>query len=138
MLRDIAKVAELLRLHSLYRSVSFLVELINFASDLFRYSTFKVSDDESQENDSSEDTESRLPLQLAIVGRPNVGKSTLLNTLLQEDRVLVGPEAGLTRDSIRAEFQYEGRTIYLVSICDCDINILLLMYEPVMGTIQIG
>ncbi|KAJ4846909.1 hypothetical protein Tsubulata_010302 [Turnera subulata] len=58
--------------------------------------------------------ESKLPLQLAIVGRPNVGKSTLLNTLLQEERVLVGPEVGLTRDSIRVEFQYEGRTIFLV------------------------
>ncbi|KAJ6928121.1 GTPase Der [Populus alba x Populus x berolinensis] len=58
--------------------------------------------------------ESKLPLQLAIIGRPNVGKSTLLNTLLQEERVLVGPEVGLTRDSVRTQFQYEGRTIYLV------------------------
>ena len=57
-----------------------------------------------------------MPLQLAIVGRPNVGKSTLLNTLLQEERVLVGPEAGLTRDSIRAHFEFQGRTIYLVNI----------------------
>ncbi|XP_049400151.1 uncharacterized protein LOC125864282 [Solanum stenotomum] len=73
------------------------------------------ADEEVQDNDSSsEDMECKLPLQLAIVGQPNVGKSTLLNTILQEDRVLVGPEAGLTRDSIRAEFQYEGRTIYLV------------------------
>lgn len=68
--------------------------------------------------------ECKLPLQLAIVGRPNVGKSTLLNTILQEDRVLVGPEAGLTRDSIRAEFEYQGRTIYLVSICNSDANIV--------------
>ncbi|EXB36880.1 GTPase Der [Morus notabilis] len=68
----------------------------------------------TQDNDSSEVEESKLPLQLAIVGRPNVGKSTLLNSLLQEDRVLVGPEAGLTRDSIRAEFEFQGRTIYLV------------------------
>ncbi|XP_011015744.1 PREDICTED: uncharacterized protein LOC105128455 [Populus euphratica] len=58
--------------------------------------------------------ESKLPLQLAIIGRPNVGKSTLLNTLVQEERVLVGPEVGLTRDSVRTQFQYEGRTIYLV------------------------
>lgn len=58
-----------------------------------------------------------MQLQLAIVGRPNVGKSTLLNTLLQSDRVLVGPEAGLTRDSVRAQFEFEGRTIYLVSTC---------------------
>ncbi|KAL6964518.1 hypothetical protein U1Q18_035569 [Sarracenia purpurea var. burkii] len=71
-------------------------------------------DESNQEDTSSEDKESKLPLQLAIVGRPNVGKSTLLNTLLQEERVLVGPEAGLTRDSVRAQFQYGGRTIYLV------------------------
>uniref|UniRef100_I1MQU3 G domain-containing protein n=2 Tax=Glycine max TaxID=3847 RepID=I1MQU3_SOYBN len=57
---------------------------------------------------------SKLPLQLAILGRPNVGKSTLLNALLQEDHVLVGPEAGLTRDSIRTQFEFQGRTIYLV------------------------
>lgn len=63
---------------------------------------------------SSEVDESKLPLQLAIVGRPNVGKSTLLNAILQQERVLVGPEAGLTRDSVRAHFQYQGRTIYLV------------------------
>lgn len=68
-----------------------------------------------QEEASIEEEESKLPLQLAIVGRPNVGKSTLLNTLLQEDRVLVGPEAGLTRDSVRAQFQYQDRTIYLVN-----------------------
>ncbi|XP_075106667.1 uncharacterized protein LOC107774689 isoform X1 [Nicotiana tabacum] len=81
---------------------------------LEEYVLQNINDDESQENDSSEDMECKLPLQLAIVGRPNVGKSTLLNTILQEDRVLVGPEAGLTRDSIRAEFEYQGRTIYLV------------------------
>ncbi|XP_022733998.1 uncharacterized protein LOC111287610 isoform X1 [Durio zibethinus] len=68
----------------------------------------------NQNSDSCKVDESKLPLQLAIVGRPNVGKSTLLNTLLQEDRVLVGPEAGLTRDSVRAQFQYQGRTVYLV------------------------
>ncbi|KAH9625040.1 hypothetical protein KSS87_020793 [Heliosperma pusillum] len=63
---------------------------------------------------SPESEESKSTLQLALVGRPNVGKSTLLNTLLQEERVLVGPEAGLTRDSIRAQFQYDGRTVYMV------------------------
>ncbi|XP_078175326.1 GTP-binding protein [Carex rostrata] len=61
-----------------------------------------------------ESGDENVPLQLAIVGRPNVGKSTLLNTLLQEKRVLVGPEAGLTRDSIRAQFQFDNRTIFLV------------------------
>lgn len=71
----------------------------------------------SKDNESIEVEETKVPsLQLAIVGRPNVGKSTLLNTLLQEDRVLVGPEAGLTRDSIREQFEFQGRTIYLVNI----------------------
>lgn len=73
-------------------------------------------DEATQGSCSSETQESKLPLQLAIVGRPNVGKSTLLNTLLQEERVLVGPEAGLTRDSIRAQFQYDGRTVYMVGL----------------------
>jgi predicted GTPase len=66
-------------------------------------------------SEANEGDESKVPLQLAIVGRPNVGKSTLLNTLLQEQRVLVGPEAGLTRDSIRAQFEFDKRTVYLVS-----------------------
>ncbi|XP_042512193.1 GTPase Der isoform X1 [Macadamia integrifolia] len=69
---------------------------------------------ENQDNISSVGKDSKLPLQLAIVGRPNVGKSTLLNALLQQNRVLTGPEAGLTRDSVRAHFQFQERTIYLV------------------------
>lgn len=73
-------------------------------------------DSSGQDSSSGEVDESKLPLQLAIVGRPNVGKSTLLNALLQEDRVLVGPEAGLTRDSVRVHFEYQGRTVYLVHI----------------------
>ncbi|KNA18407.1 hypothetical protein SOVF_071000 [Spinacia oleracea] len=73
-----------------------------------------LNDEATQGSCSPESEESKLPLQLAIVGRPNVGKSTLLNTLLQEERVLVGPESGLTRDSIRAQFQYDDRTVYMV------------------------
>ena len=46
------------------------------------------------------------PLMLAIVGRPNAGKSTLVNALLGEDRMLVGPEAGLTRDTVRLDFSW--------------------------------
>jgi len=46
------------------------------------------------------------PLQVAVVGRPNVGKSTLVNRLLGEDRLLTGPEAGITRDSISATFEW--------------------------------
>ena len=48
------------------------------------------------------------PLQLAIVGRPNVGKSTMINYLLGEDRMLTGPEAGITRDSISISWTWES------------------------------
>ena len=54
------------------------------------------------------------PLQLVIVGRPNVGKSTLVNRLLGEDRMLTGPEAGLTRDAISVEWEHKGRRVRLV------------------------
>jgi GTP-binding protein len=56
----------------------------------------------------------RRPLLLAIVGRPNVGKSTLVNRLIGEERVLTGPEAGITRDAIRVEWQWKGRAVRLV------------------------
>ena len=53
-------------------------------------------------------------MQLAIVGRPNVGKSSLLNRLIGEDRMLTGPEAGITRDAIDVEWSFEGRHIRLI------------------------
>lgn len=53
------------------------------------------------------------PLKIAIVGRPNAGKSTLINTLLGEDRLLTGPEAGITRDSISVDWDYKGRSLRL-------------------------
>ncbi|MBL8648342.1 MAG: ribosome biogenesis GTPase Der [Sphingosinicella sp.] len=54
------------------------------------------------------------PLKLAIVGRPNAGKSTLINTLLGQDRLVTGPEAGITRDSIEIEWNWEGRPVRLI------------------------
>ena len=53
------------------------------------------------------------PLRVAIVGRPNAGKSTLVNALLGEDRMITGPEPGLTRDSVSTDFVWGGRTIRL-------------------------
>jgi GTP-binding protein len=77
-----------------------------------------VADDDEEgkvsgDDDDDEDVASR-PLLLAIVGRPNVGKSTLLNRLVGEERMLTGPEAGITRDSIRVEWQWRGRPVRLV------------------------
>ena len=54
------------------------------------------------------------PIQIAIVGRPNVGKSTLLNGLLGEERVLTGPEAGMTRDAIAVDWEWRDRRFKLV------------------------
>ncbi len=54
------------------------------------------------------------PIRIAIVGRPNAGKSTLMNALLEEDRVITGPEAGLTRDAIAADWSWGGKRFRLV------------------------
>jgi GTP-binding protein len=53
-------------------------------------------------------------LQMAIIGRPNVGKSTLVNSLLGQERLLTGPEAGITRDSIAIDWSWKGRPIRLI------------------------
>jgi GTP-binding protein len=57
--------------------------------------------------------EEERPLRVAVVGRPNVGKSTLINRLLGEERLLTGPEAGITRDAIALEFTWDGRKFLL-------------------------
>lgn len=58
--------------------------------------------------------EFRGPLRLAVVGRPNVGKSSLINALLKSERLLTGPEPGLTRDAVRIAWEWQGRAIELV------------------------
>ncbi|MEI8393394.1 MAG: ribosome biogenesis GTPase Der [Rhodospirillaceae bacterium] len=77
----------------------------------FADSTGAAEDDEEEKE---EEIDPARPLQLAIVGRPNVGKSTLLNSLIGEERVLVGPEAGMTRDAITVDWCRQGRTFRLV------------------------
>ncbi len=63
---------------------------------------------------SQEDDDPEKPIKIAIVGRPNVGKSTLLNAIVEEQRVMTGPEAGITRDAIAVDWEYEGRKFKLV------------------------
>ena len=67
-----------------------------------------------EDDDEDEDEETEGPLKLAIVGRPNVGKSTLINRLLGEDRLLTGPEPGVTRDAIAVDWAWNGRPVRLV------------------------
>ncbi len=54
------------------------------------------------------------PIKIAIAGRPNVGKSTLLNALVGEERSMTGPEAGITRDAVHVDWEVNGRKIRLV------------------------
>ena len=66
------------------------------------------------DEDSEDEDDDTKPIRIAIIGRPNAGKSTLINKMLGEDRLLTGPEAGITRDSISVEWEYDGRQIRLV------------------------
>ena len=70
-----------------------------------------VEDDEEHTGDESvtEEDFTKRPIRVAIVGRPNAGKSTLINHLLGEERLLTSPEAGTTRDSIAVEIDWKGR-----------------------------
>ena len=53
------------------------------------------------------------PIRVAVVGRPNAGKSTLVNAFLGEDRMITGPEPGLTRDSVSSDLEWSGRKVRL-------------------------
>ncbi|MES1149700.1 MAG: ribosome biogenesis GTPase Der, partial [Bradyrhizobium guangdongense] len=69
-----------------------------------------VEDDDAEDDEpESEEEIARRPIRVAIVGRPNAGKSTLINHLLGEERLLTSPEAGTTRDSIAVEINWKGR-----------------------------
>ena len=73
-------------------------------------------DKDNQEDNIEENLETlkKKPIQIAIVGRPNVGKSTLVNALLNDERMLTGPEAGLTRDAITSRLEWKDWKINLV------------------------
>ena len=73
--------------------------------------------DASEAADTGAETEAEddpaRPIKVAIVGRPNAGKSTLVNALLGEERMITGPEPGLTRDAVATDLAWGGRTIRL-------------------------
>lgn len=83
--------------------------------DLF-HSLLPYVERDEEDFDEEEDEEARAnaPLKLAIVGRPNAGKSTLVNRMLGEDRMITGPEAGITRDSISIDWEWQGRSVRLI------------------------
>ena len=67
-------------------------------------------DPDAEEEPAYDETK---PLRIAVVGRPNAGKSTLINALIGEERLLTGPEAGITRDSISVNWDWRGRRMKL-------------------------
>ena len=78
--------------------------------DLFEQLRPHVERDE----DEPEDEGAEGPLKLAIVGRPNAGKSTLINRIIEQERLITGPEAGITRDSISIDWEWQGRPVRLI------------------------
>ncbi|QAY77747.1 ribosome biogenesis GTPase Der [Sphingosinicella sp. BN140058] len=75
--------------------------------DLFEHIRPHVEREDEEAEDEPEDENDR-PLKLAIVGRPNAGKSTLINRILEEERLITGPEAGITRDSISIDWEWQS------------------------------
>jgi GTPase len=66
-------------------------------------------DEDGEAEHAAAATQDQQPIRIAIVGRPNTGKSTLINRLLGEERLLTGPEAGITRDAIAVDLTWQGR-----------------------------
>lgn len=85
------------------------LEVVDYAPE----TEVEISDDvlEDEDDDGAVEITSAKPLQIAVVGRPNAGKSTLINKILGEDRLLTGPEAGITRDSISLRMTWDDTPI---------------------------
>jgi GTP-binding protein len=78
------------------------------------YDALQPHADKHVEEEMPEEEDDEKSLNLAIIGRPNVGKSTLVNALLGTERMLTGPEAGLTRDAVHIPWEWQGKKIRLV------------------------
>ncbi|WP_108260866.1 ribosome biogenesis GTPase Der [Mangrovicoccus ximenensis] len=86
-------------------------ELAAAAADAVEHAPETDVDVSDEDGEVFPDYDPKKPLQVAVVGRPNAGKSTLINQLLGEDRLLTGPEAGITRDSISVQVDWDGRPV---------------------------
>lgn len=84
-----------------------IVELFEALRPLIEKDEEDDFDVEEAGDDDGEEFDNNAPLKLAIVGRPNAGKSTLINKILGEDRLITGPEAGITRDSISIDWDWD-------------------------------
>ena len=90
------------------QGISNLIDALSTASEAL------ISHEQIHDPSDIETVNSEQPLLLAIIGRPNVGKSTIVNYLLGEDRMLTGADAGITRDSITTNLRWKDRSIHLV------------------------
>jgi GTP-binding protein len=90
-------------------------EVLSEEEDIERYfQKYKEGDETGFGDEEAPEEDLTKPIKVAIVGRPNVGKSTLLNALLGEERSMTGPEAGITRDAVHVDWEFNGRPLRLV------------------------
>ena len=83
--------------------------------DLYEKIAPEIEEYEKNFNELEVDNEDlEAPIQIAIVGRPNAGKSTFLNKILKEDRLITGPEAGITRDAIAIDVEFKNKRIRFI------------------------
>ena len=92
---------------------SALLEALPEATQLSEDAEDETRDRGTFEEEDGSELDVSKPVRIAVVGRPNAGKSTLLNAILGEDRLLTGPEPGITRDSIGLTIEYHGRSLKL-------------------------
>lgn len=101
--------------------VPFSAEHGEGTADLLEALAPYIADEPNDEEEEAEEIETtpgeeedpNRPLRVTIIGRPNAGKSTLVNRMIGEERLLTGPEAGITRDTISVEWEWRGRPVKL-------------------------